>query len=157
MLFRSKLLQFHGKPISQNLVEKTTKLNDYLRYCFFDKYFKKIGCQDVNSGGNGYNSAHYLISWYYGWGGDVGGNWAWRIGGSHVHFGYQNVMAGYAAKTLPMSRQAQIDWNTSLQRQIELYKWLQSEEGAISGGCTNSLNGRYEKYPAGWPTFYGMA
>ncbi len=35
---------------------------------------------------------HYLLSWYYAWGGatDSSAGWAWRIGSSHAHFGYQN-------------------------------------------------------------------
>jgi len=49
------------------------------------------------------------------------------------------------------------DWTTSYKRQLEFYQWLQSAEGGIAGGATNSWNGRYEKYPAGTSTFYGMA
>ena len=39
----------------------------------------------------------------------------------------------------------------------EFYQWLQSSEGGIAGGATNSLNGSYDRYPAGTSTFYGMA
>ncbi|MEU7494804.1 glycoside hydrolase family 48 protein, partial [Streptomyces fradiae] len=28
-------------------------------------------------------------------------------------------------------------------RQVEFYRWLQSDEGAIAGGATNSWQGRY--------------
>jgi hypothetical protein len=57
----------------------------------------------------------------------------------------------------PKSSNGKKDWQKSLERQIEFYQWLQSEEGGIAGGATNSWNGRYEKYPAGTSTFYGMA
>jgi hypothetical protein len=57
----------------------------------------------------------------------------------------------------PKSSRGKKDWADSLDRQIEFYQWLQSAEGGIAGGATNSWNGRYEKYPAGTSTFYGMA
>ena len=41
-------------------------------------------------------------------------------------------------------------------RQLEFYTWLQSAEGAIAGGATNSWDGNYATPPAGTPTFYGM-
>ena len=41
-------------------------------------------------------------------------------------------------------------------RQLEFYRWLQSADGGIAGGATNSLGGRYAAPPAGTPTFYGM-
>ena len=39
----------------------------------------------------------------------------------------------------------------------KFYQWLQSAEGAIAGGATNSWNGRYEDIPSNVSTFYGMA
>ena len=57
----------------------------------------------------------------------------------------------------PRSPNAARDWQQSLDRQLEFYRWLQSAEGGIAGGATNSWNGRYEQPPAGTPTFYGMA
>nr|4L0G_A Chain A, Glycoside hydrolase family 48 [Caldicellulosiruptor bescii DSM 6725]4L6X_A Chain A, Glycoside hydrolase family 48 [Caldicellulosiruptor bescii DSM 6725]4TXT_A Chain A, Glycoside hydrolase family 48 [Caldicellulosiruptor bescii DSM 6725] len=143
-------------------VAKAAKMGDYLRYAMFDKYFKPLGCQDKNAaGGTGYDSAHYLLSWYYAWGGALDGAWSWKIGSSHVHFGYQNPMAAWAlandSDMKPKSPNGASDWAKSLKRQIEFYRWLQSAEGAIAGGATNSWNGRYEKYPAGTATFYGMA
>src|SRR5262249_15907908 len=48
------------------------------------------------------------------------------------------------------------DWAASLTRQIEFLTWLQSNEGAIAGGATNSWNGQYGTPPSGTPTFYGM-
>jgi hypothetical protein len=51
-------------------VAKASKLGDYLRYSFFDKYFKVMDCQSPScAGGTGKTSAHYLLSWYYAFGG----------------------------------------------------------------------------------------
>jgi hypothetical protein len=143
---------------------KAGKMGDYLRYAFFDKYFKKIGnCTSPSCpAGTGKDSAHYLLSWYYAWGGALDSNagWAWRIGSSPSHFGYQNPMAAYAlvnnAAMRPRGSTAVADWTTSLQRQMEFYRWLQSAEGGIAGGATNSWAGRYATPPANTPTFYGM-
>ncbi|MDW8069429.1 MAG: glycoside hydrolase family 48 protein, partial [Anaerolineae bacterium] len=153
-----------GSSVVNNLLPKAARMGDYLRYAFFDKYFKPLGCQDKNCpGATGYQSAHYLLSWYYAWGGALPnyGSWAWRIGSSHSHFGYQNPMAAYALSATsflrPLSANGARDWGTSLQRQLEFYRWLQSADGAIAGGATNSWNGRYEVPPAGTATFYGMA
>ncbi len=143
-----------------NTVKKASKMGDYLRYSMFDKYFKPIG---IGSGSPSSTGQHYLLSWYYAWGGDASSqaSWAWKIGSSHNHFGYQNPMAAWIlskdAEFKPKSANGASDWDKSLQRQLEFYTWLQSAEGAIAGGATNSLNGRYETYPAGTSTFYGMA
>jgi hypothetical protein len=56
----------------------------------------------------------------------------------------------------PKSATGQADWAKSLDRQLEFYRWLQSAEGAIAGGATNSWQGRYATPPAGKSTFYGM-
>ncbi|MFF3362205.1 glycoside hydrolase family 48 protein [Streptomyces misionensis] len=146
-------------------VAKAAKMGDYLRYALFDKYFKKVGnCTDPKScaAGTGRDSEHYLLAWYYAWGGaEPGGGWAWRIGDSSAHQGYQNPLAAWALANVPSltpkSPTAKSDWSTSLQRQLEFYQWLQSAEGAIAGGATNSWNGQYGTPPAGTPTFYGMA
>jgi hypothetical protein len=145
-------------------VAKAAKMGDYLRYSMYDKYFKRIGdCvgPDTCPAGTGKNSAHYLMSWYYAWGGGTDGGWSWRIGSSPSHFGYQNPMAAWALSNVdalrPKSPTAVTDWDTSLDRQLEFYRWLQSAEGAIAGGATNSWNGRYDQPPAGASTFYGMA
>ncbi|MBX6766809.1 MAG: cellulose binding domain-containing protein, partial [Actinomadura rubrobrunea] len=147
-------------------VAKAGKLGDYLRYAFFDKYFKKIGdCYPASScpGGTGKDSAHYLLSWYYAWGGalDSSAGWAWRIGDGASHFGYQNPMAAYALVNAPAlepkGATAKTDWSTSLTRQLQLYKWLQSAEGGIAGGVTNSWDGSYSTPPSGLPKFFGMA
>jgi hypothetical protein len=150
-------------PATTLPLDKTKKMGDYLRLAMFDKYFKPMGVQNINgAGATGYDSAHYLMSWYYAWGGPLTPQgWAWRIGCSHNHFGYQNPVAAYALSTItelkPASPNASRDWGTSLTRQMEMYQWLQSAEGAIAGGATNSWNGKYDSYPAGTPTFYNMA
>ncbi|MEU9478860.1 glycoside hydrolase family 48 protein [Streptomyces sp. NPDC048191] len=146
-------------------VAKAAKMGDYLRYAMYDKYFKKIGnCVGASAcaAGTGKDASHYLLSWYYAWGGatDSSAGWAWRIGSSHVHGGYQNPLAAYALSSYPdlepKSATGAADWGKSLQRQLEFYQWLQSSEGAIAGGATNSWQGRYATPPAGTPTFYGM-
>ena len=142
---------------------KASKMGDFGRLAMFDKYFRSIGVQSTaGPGGTGYTSAHYLMSWYYAWGGPLTPQgWAWRIGSSHAHFGYQNPVAALALSTVPelrvVSANGPRDWGQSLTRQLEFYQWLQSAEGAIAGGATNSFNGRYEAYPVGTPTFYNMA
>ncbi len=155
----NKWARQQGKDIS-TLVGKASKMGDYLRYSLFDKFFMKIGAQGKTAG-SGYSSAHYLQSWYYAWGGDISGSWSWKEGSSHNHFGYQNPMSAWVLSNQtefkPKSANGAGDWAKSLQRQLEFYQWLQSKEGAIAGGATNSWNGRYETYPAGTPTFYGMA
>ena len=146
-------------------VGKAAKMGDYLRYAMYDKYFKKIGnCVGASTcpAGTGKDASHYLLSWYYAWGGsnDTSGGWAWRIGSSYAHSGYQNPLAAYAlssdADLKPKSPTSAGDWSKSLTRQLEFYQWLQSSEGAIAGGATNSWAGRYATPPAGTPTFYGM-
>ena len=147
-------------------VAKAAKMGDYLRYSMFDKYFKKIGnCVGPSTcaAGTGKDSDHYLISWYYAWGGslDTASPWAWRIGDGASHQGYQNPLAAYALSQVtslkPKSATGAADWSTSLTRQLEFYQWLQSADGAIAGGATNSWQGAYATPPAGSPTFYGMA
>ncbi|MFF4234703.1 glycoside hydrolase family 48 protein [Actinomadura geliboluensis] len=147
-------------------VAKAGKMGDYLRYSFFDKYFKKIGdCHPATScpAGTGKDSEHYLLSWYYAWGGatDTSAGWAWRIGDGASHFGYQNPLAAYAlvndAALAPKGATAKADWEKSLTRQLQLYKWLQSAEGGIAGGVTNSWEGSYSTPPTGLTEFYGMA
>ena len=147
-------------------VAKASKMGDYLRYSMFDKYFKKIGnCVGASTcaAGTGKNSDHYLISWYYAWGGslDTSSPWAWRIGDGAAHQGYQNPLTAYALSQVsdlkPKSATGATDWGTSLTRQLEFYQWLQSADGGIAGGATNSWQGSYATPPAGTPTFYGMA
>lgn len=153
----NKWAKEHGENVD-TYVKKASKMGDYLRYAMFDKYFRKIGSSDTAA--SGYDSCHYLMSWYYAWGGGIGSDWAWIIGCSHNHFGYQNPFAAYVLSTdpefKPKSRNGASDWDKSLDRQIEFYQWLQSAEGGIAGGATNSWNGRYEDVPSNVSTFYGM-
>ena len=53
--------------------------------------------------GKDYDSAHYLLSWYYAWGGAISksGAWAFRIGASSAHGGYQNPLAAYVLDGAP--------------------------------------------------------
>lgn len=153
-----------GSPIVGDLTKRAARMGDWLRYALFDKYFKTMGCTNPRcTPGTGYDAAHYLISWYYAWGGSISksGAWAFRIGSSSAHGGYQNPLAAYVLATMPdfkpQSPNAARDWQQSLDRQLEFYRWLQADEGGIAGGATNSWNGRYEQPPVGTPTFYGMA
>ncbi|GAA2606528.1 glycoside hydrolase family 48 protein [Paractinoplanes durhamensis] len=145
-------------------VANAAKMGDYLRYSFYDKYFKQPGCTSTScAAGTGKNASNNLMSWYYAWGGatDTNAGWAWRIGSSTSHFGYQNPMAAYIMSNVsafaPKSATGKADWQTSLNRQLEFYQWLQSSEGAIAGGATNSWNGNYSAPPSGTPTFYGLS
>ncbi|WP_402467467.1 glycoside hydrolase family 48 protein [Isoptericola aurantiacus] len=161
----NKFATEQGQPEAvADTVGKASKMGDYLRYSLFDKYFKTPGCESTSCpAGSGKDSAHYLLSWYYAWGGalDTSAPWAWRIGSSHAHFGYQNPMAAWALSNdpdlVPDSATAEDDWATSLDRQIELFQWLQSPEGGIAGGSTNSWDGHYADRPDDVATFYGMA
>jgi len=142
---------------------KAAKLGDYLRYAMYDKYFKNPGCTNPNcTAGTGKSSSNYLINWYFAWGGDNAGQWSWRIGSSHNHMGYQNPFAAWVLSEgptalRPQSPTADDDWAQSLTRQLQFYAWLQSDEGAIAGGATNSWDGAYGTPPAGTPTFFGLA
>lgn len=146
-----------GKSVG-TVVSKASKMGDYLRYAMFDKYFRKIG--QSQTAGTGYDASAYLLSWYYAWGGDVSGGWSWKIGSSHNHQAYQSPFAAWILSTnsdfKPKSSKGASDWAKSLTRQLEFYQWLQTSEGAIAGGATNSWNGRYETIPSGTSTFYGM-
>ncbi len=154
-----------GSPVVDELLPKGAMMGDYIRYAFFDKYFKQMACDtpDCPPAADPRGAAHYLISWYFAWGGAApgSGNWAWRIGSSHNHSGYQNPMAAYALgfneALAPKSPNGVRDWKVSLARQIHFYRWLQSREGGIAGGATNSWKGRYLTPPADLPRFYGMA
>lgn len=147
----------NGAAIRPNIAN-ATKMGDYLRYAMFDKYFRKIG--SPQTAGTGYDAAHYLLSWYYAWGGGISTNWSWKIGCSHAHFGYQNPMTAWILSKdpsfRPLSQNGATDWGKSLNRQLQMYQWLQSSEGAIAGGCSNSKDGQYNEWPAGTSTFYGM-
>ncbi len=153
---------------SSSLDTLAGKMGDQLRNDMFDKYYKAIGCENINTASSGLDSQHFLRAWYTSWGGALGNSasdysWAWQIGCSHSHEFYQNPLAAYALlyddglNAGMKSNGATKDYEESLKRQVEMYLWLQSAEGPIGGGCTNSLNGRYETYPDGMSTFYDMA
>lgn len=154
-------------PASTLPLGDAVRMGDYLRLAMFDKYFKPLGTQSPQAaGGQGYESAHYLMSWYYSWGGKVpveGENfgWSWRIGSSHCHIGYQNPVAAWVLSNVPdfapQSENGARDWGISFDRQMEFYEYLQSPQGVMAGGATNSWNGDYSPHPAGKSTFYGMA
>ena len=149
-----------GSPATDALAAKAARMGDCLRYSMFDKHFRQIG--SPAQPGAGRTAAHHLLGWYYAWGGsmDTKGGWGFRIGSSHVHSGYQNPLAAFAlseaSALTPKSPSARGDWKASMDRQLEFYRWLQSAEGAIAGGATNSWNGRYETPPANGATFHGM-
>jgi len=148
------------------------KMGDQCRNDMFDKYYKKIGCQDKNTPSSGTAGQHFLMAWYTSWGGALDGQWAWQIGASHMHEFYQNPLAAYALlydKDINAGMKgtnANKDYEESFKRQMEMYLWLQSANGPIAGGCTNSAFGRYEKYDkvmttdnpinCGNSTFYDM-
>ncbi|MCS7230711.1 MAG: glycoside hydrolase family 48 protein [Elusimicrobiota bacterium] len=121
---------------------KMYEMGDWLRYCMFDKYFKKIGAG--RTPGKGYDSCHYLISWYIAWGAALNEKWAWRIGCSQIHCGYQNPLGAYYLAKIGVD-----DWDKSLKRQIELIEFCQALNGAIGGGVVNDWD-----RPNG--PFYGM-
>ncbi len=155
---------------------KAAMMGDELRNNMFDKYYQLISkttswsngsaTGTSEAGGSGtYASAHYLMNWYTSWGGALsssGQNWVWQIGCSHAHQFYQNPLAAYALiadadlKSGMKAQNAVDDYTTSLERQLEFYQWLQSADGPFAGGATNSYKGRYETYPSGASTFYGM-
>lgn len=158
-----KWSQASGGSIAST-VAKASKMGDFLRYSMFDKYFKKIGnCTSASScaAGSGKDSAHYLLGWYFAWGGALdNGGWAWRIGDGAAHHGYQNPVAAWAMSTVsafaPKSSTGKADWAKSLTRQVEFLQWLAAPAGPIAGGCTNSWDGSYST-PSSKSTFYGMA
>ncbi|TDW63098.1 Calx-beta domain-containing protein [Novosphingobium sp. PhB55] len=149
---------------------RAKKMGDYLRYNLFDKYFRQIGANRAQGGTSAapYSSCHYLINWYAAWGGEVPAagaeaSWGYRIGCSEAHQGYQGVDTAYFMATggggfTPQSASAGDIWLGSLYRQIEMIRWLQSPEGPIAGGVTNSLFARYETATDGRQNakFYGM-
>ncbi|WP_030160749.1 glycoside hydrolase family 48 protein [Glycomyces sp. NRRL B-16210] len=136
-------------------LDKASMMGDYLRYAFADKYFKQIAGDCIGAAscpaGSGKNSFHYLISWYYSWGAGLNGDWSFRIGGSGIHQGYQNVMAAYALSEgglEPDSATGAADWAQSLDAQLDFLEWLQVPQGstgagALAGGATNNWGGNY--------------
>ena len=158
-----------NKVGSSSVSKKAGQMKDQIRSNMFDKYYIKIGVADKTAHGSGYDSCHYLMSWYTSWGGSLEdggyGGWRWKIGCSHIHYFYQNPLAAYAIlydedmkAGVASANQASVkkDYEASIIRQLEFFQWLQSPQGLFAGGATNSFNGRYEPYPDGVSTFYGM-
>jgi hypothetical protein len=149
-----------------SVTAKAAEMGDELRNNMYDKYYQEISENTTwqNTGAGAEKSKHYLMNWYTSWGGAHNGtdNWIWQIGCSHAHEFYQNPLAAYALITesgLKSGMKAQgaaQDYEKSLERQMEFYLWLQSANGPIAGGATNSYKGRYETYPSDGSTFYGM-
>lgn len=143
-------------------ISRAVKLGDYLRYSMLDKYMKPIGCSSANVKSDGISAFHYLISSGYSWGSNIDPNGVAWLKGSHIiHQMNQNPMAAYALSSTqdmkPKSSGSSIDWQKSMDRQLEFLQWLQSAEGAIAGGCTNSWGYNYKTPPVGSPKFYNMA
>jgi ferric-dicitrate binding protein FerR (iron transport regulator) len=124
-------------------VAKAVRMGDSLRYALREKHFR--------------SEPHGLLGWTYAWGGSIEGGagaWAWRLGASAAHVGYQNPLAAWALATDPAFRSpapgAARDWSRGLERQVELFRWLQSADGALAGGVRLAPGAD----PAG---FYGLA
>jgi hypothetical protein len=149
---------------------KTRKMGDYLRYTLFDKYFRQIGNNRAQgaTAQTTYSACHYLISWSASWGGEIpidpaSSAWSFRTGSSEAHQGYQAPNIAYHMATggggyTPLSELAGDYWLGALYRQIDLIRWLQTPQGPIAGGVTNSWQGRYLTPTDGreTSTFYGM-
>lgn len=155
----------------RELSKKVAKMGDFLRYGMHTKYFMPIGRKLTETIEKKYNPSnpkqsryehkitvhdpnlpniniHYLLGWNYAWGANLEGNYPWRIGDDNVHAGYQNPMAAYALSSYEwfwqeMTYLGANNWGTSLLRQLNLIRWLQTYEGAIGGGVTNCWNGNY--------------
>jgi hypothetical protein len=99
------------------------RMGDGLRYALQDKHFR---------------GRHGLIGWAFGWGGslDPRSRWAWRSGAGQAHVGYQNPLAAWALATVPELRTASgaADWKESVEAQLQMFRELQSAEGAVAGG-----------------------
>ena len=118
-------------------LDNASKMGDFLRYAIADKYFKQIAgdCIGINDcpDGSGKSSFHYLLSWYYSWGAGMNGDWSFRIGGSGVHQGYQNLMAAYALSDGgldPRLAHRGGGLGKSLDAQLEFLEWLQVPAGS---------------------------
>ena len=138
-----------------------TKNAAFIQYTLYDKYFQPIPGYDQSG-------CHYLLSWGCGFGvglveeGATNSYWGFRIGNSEIHHGYNGIDVAYAARTgaelASTASGVPARWSISLDRQLELLRWLQSPEGAIAGGVTSNWRGRYETPTDGRQnaTFYGM-
>lgn len=140
---------------------KASMLGDYLRYGLIDKNMTPIASSSMRLINDGSDAIHYLISNKYSWSGPIADEGvAYKNGSNDNLQGNQNPMAAYALSNVnelkPKSPRASSHWNKSLERQLELFKWLQSEEGAIAGGCTSISSDENTAIPASSSIFYGM-
>ncbi|ERL93248.1 exoglucanase B isoform X1 [Dendroctonus ponderosae] len=153
-------------PVIAETLSKAAKLGDFLRYTFFDQHFKQVGnCigKEECPGSIDKSSSHYLISWGISWGGSLSENgYAWRLGNSVAYYGYQNLITAHGLindpNIRPKASTAIEDWTVSLDRQLELYEYLQTSQGAFAAGITNSWNKNYEDPPQEYKdsAFHGM-
>ena len=156
-----------GPPTSRPPSPRPRKMGDYLRYSMFDKYFKKIGnCTSPTTcpAGTGKDSSALPAVLVL------------RLGRRHRHLGRLGLAHRLQPRrtaatrtrwpptrcptpTLkPKSATGAADWATSLSRQLEFYRWLQSDRGRASPVARPTAGqGRYATPPAGTPTFYGMS
>jgi hypothetical protein len=158
--------------------QQAIMMGDYARYALFDKYFRKIGNNTEPTSWDDevddpYASCHFLINWYVSWGGEVvpaddpdperDPYYNFLVSCSECHQGYQGVDMAYALATggggmAPNTPGAGDVWLGSVYRQIEMIRWLQSPEGPIAGGVTNSMFDQYINLTDGRQNaqFYGM-
>ena len=108
---------------------------------------------------------HYLLAWYYAWGGaEPGGGWAWRIGDGATHHGYQNPLAAWALSTVTaLDARSRRPRKSRLDQEPRRGSWSSTggcsrPRARIAGGAHQQLGRRStaRRRPA-TPTFYGMA
>ena len=150
-------------------VQKAVKLSDFIRYSMFDQCFKTIPCYDPDcpavTFANGWNATFNLIGWSLAWLGPITDTYyGARIGSSDIHQGHQNALTAYVLSTIPAFESKTTggkgQWAGVRYKTIDFWEWLQSEEGAIAGGATNSYDGVYGNPAEGGITGYfsdGMA
>ena len=107
--------------------------------------------------GTGKDAAHYLLSWYYAWGGAYRHQrrlgLADRLQPQPLRLPEPVRGLGADQRRRAASRKSPTA-ASRLEHQprpgsCEFYTWLQSAEGAIAGGATNSWDGNYATPPAG--------
>lgn len=79
--------------------------------------------------------------------------WGVRTASWNYHQAHQNAMSAFILSTIPEFQSKTVNgkeqWNIVKENTIDFWDWLQTEEGAIAGGATNSFNGDYRD-PAGY-------
>lgn len=137
-----------------------SKNGAYIQYTLYDKHFRPIP-------GFAQDGCHYLLSWGCGFGvglpvdENTDSYWGFRIGNSEIHHGYNGISTAYACRTGAELASTAVGvpdrWAISLDRQLEMVRWLQTPEGPIAGGVSSNWRGRYETPSDGreLATFYG--